>query len=82
MSVMQELTVGWKAARQATRLARAERAARTRVRARGVRRVLGEHGLTIAAIACFIAAAATVAIPLALVTAGVGLFVIEWRVGE
>jgi hypothetical protein len=78
MSVMGEISTGWKAARQATRQHRAERRTRTRSWAR----MLAGHGLTIAGLACFTAAAAMVAVPLGLVVAGAGFFVVEWRASE
>ena len=82
MSTMEVLATGVRAARAAARQRRAERRTRTRVRAGGLVRVVAEHGLTIAAGACFTAAAALVAVPLGLAVAGVALLVLELRAGE
>jgi hypothetical protein len=75
---MEILSTGWKAARQATRQHRAERRARTR----SLGRILVEHGLAFAGLACFTAAAAMVTVPLGLIVAGISLFVLELRAGD
>lgn len=80
MSTMEALAYGWRAARQARAQ---QRSARAGARARG--RVAGavvEHGLAVAGLSCFVAAAAMVAVPLGLVVGGLALFVLELRVGE
>jgi hypothetical protein len=80
MSTMEFLATGWRAARQASAQARAQRVG-TRTRGRLLAAVV-EHGLAVAGLGCFTAAALMVAVPLGLVAAGVALFVLEWRVGE
>jgi hypothetical protein len=84
MTTMQAIGVGWKAARQAARQHRAER--RTRTHAGGAMHHLvaaaAEHGLAVAGLGCFTAAAAMIAAPLGLVVAGIAFFVIELRAGE
>lgn len=81
MSTMEALAVGWKAARQAARTRREARAG-TRTRTGRLAAGLVEHGLAVAGLACFTAAAAMVAVPLGLAVAGLALFVLEWRAGE
>ena len=80
MSTMELIGVGWRAARQASRARRDQRAG-TRTRGRLLTAVV-EHGLAIAGLGCFTAAAAMVAVPLGLAVAGVSLFVLELRAGE
>jgi len=80
MSTMELIGVGWRAARQARTQQRAQRAG-TRTRGRLLAAV-AEHGLAVAGLGCFTAAAAMVAVPLGLAVAGVALFVLELRAGE
>lgn len=80
MSTMEFLATGWRAARQASKQAHATRSG-TRTRGRVLAAVV-EHGLAVAGLGCFTAAAAMVAIPLGLLVAGASLFILEWRVGE
>lgn len=83
MSTMEILSTGYRAARAAARQHRAERASvRTRVRPGRLASAIAEHGLAIAGLACFTAAAAMVAVPLALAVAGVSLFILELRAGD
>lgn len=80
MSTMEFLATGWRAARQASRQHREARSgARTRSR---LATAVVEHGLAVAGLSCFTAAAAMVAVPLGLAVAGVALFVLELRAGE
>lgn len=84
MSTMQYLAWGWRAARMEARRQRSLRAdarAGTRTRGRLLTAVV-EHGLAVAGLGCFTAAAAMVAVPLGLAVAGVSLFVLELRAGE
>ena len=82
MSVMQELGIGWRAARQATRQARGERRQRARTRVRDLARSLASHGLVIAGAGLFTAAAMMVSIPVGLVVAGIACLFLDWSVGE
>lgn len=81
MSTMEALAVGWRAARQAARARRDQRAG-TRTRSTRLAGALAEHGLTILGLGCFTAAAAMVAVPLGLTVAGAAFFVLELRAGE
>jgi hypothetical protein len=80
MSTMEVLATGWRAARQAAKqrrtLRREQAAAHTRGR---LAAAVTEHGLTLAGLACFTTAAAMIAIPLGLVIAGIGFFILELR---
>jgi hypothetical protein len=80
MSTMELIGVGFRAARQA-RAQRRDLRAGTRTRGRLLTAVV-EHGLAVAGLGCFTAAAAMVAAPLGLAVAGVSLFVLELRAGE
>lgn len=80
MSTMELIGVGWRAARQARAQHRTER--RTRARSGRLAAAVAEHGLAIAGLGCFTAAAAMIAVPLGLAVAGVSLFILELRVGE
>lgn len=79
-STMEILSTGWRAARAAAKQRRADR--RARAHSGRLASAITEHGLAIAGLACFTTAAAMVAIPLALVVAGVSLFILELRAGE
>lgn len=80
MSTMEFIATGWRAARQASRANRAQRAG-TRTRGRVAAAVV-EHGLAVAGLGCLVAAAVMVAVPLGLAAAGAAFFILEWRVGE
>ena len=80
MSTMEALGVGFRAWRQASHTRREARAG-ARTRGRLLTAVI-EHGLAVAGLGCFAAAAAMVAVPLGLAVAGVSLFVLELRTGE
>jgi hypothetical protein len=77
---MEALGVGFRAWRQASHTRREARSgAHTRGR---LATAAAEHGLAVAGLGCFTAAAVMVAVPLGLLVAGVALFVLELRVGE
>jgi len=80
MTTMELIGVGWRAARQARAQHRTERRARTP--GRGLAAALAEHGLAVAGLGCFTAAAAMVAVPLGLAVAGAAFFILELRAGE
>ncbi len=80
MSTMDILSTGYRAARQAARQRRAER--RARAHTGRLAAAVAEHGLALAGLVCFTAAAAMVAVPLGLVVAGAACFVLELRAGE
>jgi len=81
MTTMQVLGAGWTAARAAARAGRAHRAG-TRTRTGRLAAAVAEHGLAVAGLACFTAAAAMVAVPLGLAVAGLACFVLELRASE
>lgn len=78
MSTMEAFLGGVRAARAEARQRR-----RTRTRTSGrLAAAVAAHGLTVGALSCFTAAAALVAVPFALVVAGVSLLILEWRLAE
>lgn len=81
MSTMEFLATGWRAARQASRQHREARTG-TRTRTGRLTAAVAEHGLAVAGLACFTAAAAMVAVPLGLAVAGAAFFILELRAGE
>ena len=82
MSTIGALAVGWRAARDAKRRANAGRTATVRVgAARIVSRITGAAG-SIIGLGALVAAAFTVGVGVGLLAAGIGAFVLEWRLAE
>jgi len=86
VSTIGALAVGFRAAREAKRRDRTERALRAtanvRIGAATLLAKLAQATGSIVGLGCMTAAAWTVALPLGLLAAGVSAFVLEWRLAE